>query len=316
MKDPQKIEPHVIDKTTIKIASSCQLSPLIHGNKLHVLKRYPTATNDMLEAYNLIDGDITSQEVTQSYQTGSHLGLKMFYSKNLSLFTYSSTTRLCLYQLQTKTSPASWEQTLRPSAPQIDPTNSFPIPYKDDGVIIVTIITEQPTSQIKFHIFSYSKAEKRKSTACHLLSNAKFQVRSCVILSNCIYCSFILPNEIVYFYKFDIALLRKEPKKDESIPPIATWSLKDSTVQNCFMSVLQGMVYSVLIFTNQNKKTIMEVKRLLQDSKFSSVDYQFEFPCVVKVAAASVIPGDQHPLITVVYQDNADNFFFKRVTML
>ena len=272
-----------------------------------------TTGNDMLKSYNLVDGQENNpQEVKR---TVSYAGCKMLYLKNIALLiTSSSTTKLGLYQLDTKTLPASWEVTSRISVPLLDPQNSIPVPYKDDGVIVVTVINQKPTSQIKFHIFS-SKADKRKSVTSHLQSNAKYQIYSCVILLNCIYCGLILPKEGAYIYKFDIASLRKEAKEDEIIPPNCIWTIKNSTLQSCFLSVLKGVIFIVLILTNDNK-SIAEIKRVLDHPKISSVECQFEFPCVVKVVAASVIPGIQNPLIAVMYHnDGTGRCFVKRVAL-
>ena len=266
-----------------------------------------TTGNDMLKSYNLVDGQENNPQKVK--RTVSYAGCKMFYLKNISLLiTSSSATKLGLYQLNTKTLPASWEVTSRISVPLLDPRNSIPVPYKDDGVIVVTVINQQPTSQIKFHIFS-SKADKRKSLTSHLQSNAKYQIYSCVILLDCIYCGLILPKKGAYIYKFDIAFLRKE---DERIPPICIWTIKNSTLQGCFLSVLKGVIFIVLSITNDNK-SIMEIKRLLDHSKISSVEYQFEFPCVVKVVAAS---GIQYPLIAVMYHnDETGRCYVRKVAL-
>ena len=273
-----------------------------------------TSGNDTLKSYNLVDGQENNpQEVKR---TMSYAGCKMFYLKTISLLiTSTSTTKLGLYQLDAKNLPASWEVTSRFSVPLLDPQNSIPVPYKDDGVIVVTIINQQPTSQIKF--YSHSKAEKRKSVTSYLQSNAKYLLQSCVVLLNCIYCGVILLKEGAYIYKFDIASLRKEalPSEDENIPSNCIWTIKNSTLQSCFMSVFKGVVFIVLIVTNDNK-SVMEVRRLLDHPKISAIEYQFEFPCVVKVVVASVIPGNQNPLIAVMYHnDKTDKCYVKRVAL-
>ena len=121
---------------------------------------------------------------------------------------------------------------------------------------------------------------------------------------------------LIYVYKFDIASLRKETKEDKRIPPNCIWTIKNSTLQSCFLSVLKGVIFIVLILTNENK-SILEIKQLLDHPKTLSVEYQFDFPCVVKVVAASVIPGIQNPLIAVMYHnDETGNVTLKELLYL
>ena len=285
----------------LEVTCGCQLSPLIHGNKIYVPVQSSTTGNDMLKSYNLVDGQENNpQEVKRSTHV-SYTGCKMFYLKSISLLiTSTSTTKLGLYQLD-KNPPALWELILRPSVPQLDPKNSIPVPYKDDGVIVVTIINQHPIFQISFHIFL--KAEKRKSVSSNLQANAKYQIESCAILSNYIYCSLILLKEGAYIYKFDIASLRKEINEGESIPPNCIWNIKNSNLQSCFISVLEGVIFVILVLTNENE-TIIEIRRLLDHPKISSVDYQCELPYGVKVVAAAIIPGIQNPMVAVMYHDD------------
>ena len=303
----------VVDMTTdLEVICGCELSPLIHNNELYVPVQTSTAGNDILKSYNLVNGQENNPQEVRRHEHVSYAGCKMFYSKNISLLiTSSSTTKLGLYQLDTKALPASWKVTSRISAPMLDPRNSIPVPYKDDGVIKATVINQQPTSQIKFHIFS-SKAEKIKSVTSHLQSN-KYLIQSCVILVNCIYCGLIVPKEGVYIYKFDIASLRKETKEDDSIPPNCIWTIRNPTLQSCFLSVLKGVIFIVSILTNNNK-SIMEIKRLLNHPKISSVEDRFELPCVVKVVAVS---GIQNPLLIAVmyHNDEIGKCYVKRVPL-
>lgn len=298
--------------TDLEVICGCELSPLIHNNELYVPVQTSTAGNDILKSYNLVNGQENNPREVKSRDHVPYAGCKMLYSKNISLLiTSSSTTKLGLYHLDTKVLPASWEVTSRISAPLLDPRNSIPVPYKEDGVIIATVINQQPTSQIKFHIFT-SKADKRKSATSHLQSNAKYLIQSCVILLNCIYCSLMLPKEGAYIYKFDIASLRKETNEDDSIPPDCIWTIKNCTLQSCFLSVLKGVVFTVLTLTCDNK-SIMEIKRLLNHQKISPVEYQCEFTCMVKVVAAS---GIQNPLIAVMYHnDDTGKCYVKRVAL-
>lgn len=302
--------------------TGCQPSPLIQNNELHVAVHSSTTGNDTLKTYNLINCQEHTQEIKKSVSYGT---CKMFYSKKISLLMMSgksdNTTKLGLYQLNTKTLPASWDLILRSSVPLLgDFKNLIPIShmYKDDGVIVVSVVNQQANTQILFHIFSQSKAEKLKSASLHI-HTTKCQIQSCAVMLNHIYCSLLSPEGGACIYKFDIAALQryqKETQKDKTIYN-CNWSIRRNTsLQNCFMSVLAGKVYIIVIFTNLNNKSVVEIRWLIDPSEVSSIDYQFEFPCVVRVVAAAVIPGVQRPLMVVMYHDNKTNkCFIKRAVL-
>lgn len=282
-----------------------------------------TTVNDILKSYNLVNGQESGIQEIKRTQAVSYADCKMFYLKSISLLIKSrssNTAKLGLYQLDSKTSPqspASWELITRPSVPLLDLKSFIPVSYKGDGVIVVSIVNQQSTSDIKFHIFSLSKAEKRKSASSHIRNAANYQIQSCATLSNFIYCSLLQPEVGAYIYKFDIALLlRKETRDDENIiSPNCKWFIENSTLQNCFISVHEGVIFTISVFTNSNK-SIMEIKRLLGHTEISSVEHKLEFPRVVKVVTASVIADNQNPLIAVMYHDErTKKCYIKRVAI-
>lgn len=300
--DPQEAGYTYADETNFEVICGCQLSPLIHNNKLYVPVQSSTSGNDTLKSYDLVNGQESSQEVKKLI---SFAACKMFYLKNISLSVKSSNaTKLGLYQLDTKTSPASWKIISRHSVPLLDVKNSIPIPYKDDGIIVVSILNQPSTSHIKFHIFSQSiAAEKPKSASSQIRYNANYQIQSCSILSNYIYCALSLPEGNIYIYKLDIASLRKETHDDENISPNCQWSIKISKLQNCFVSVFKGEIFIISIY-KANNKSIVEIKRLLNHPEVSSVEHKLEFTHEVKVVTASIISGAQNPLIVIMYHDD------------
>ena len=263
----------------------------------------------MLKIYNLVDGKEYTQEVKR---TVSYAGCKMFYLKNISLLvTSSSTTKLWLYQLDTKNLTATWKVISCPSIQQLDHKNSISVPFKDNGVIVISVVNQQITSQIRFYIFSLSIAEKLKSASSNIRYSSKYQIQSCAMLLNYIYCGLLLPDG-AYIYKFDIASLQKET---HGILSNHKCYMKNSTLQNFFLLVFREVILIISIFTEDNK-SIMEIRQLLDKPEISSVKYQFEFPCVVKVVAASVIPDIQNPLIAVMYHnDKTGKCYIKKLAL-
>ena len=310
LKGPQKAG---TDETDLEVTCACQLSPLIHNNTLHVLTQSSTTDNDELTSYDLFNGQKSKQEVKKSI---TYTSCKMMYLKDISLLAKSSNAKkLNLYQLDTKSSTKSWKSISR--LPIDVKTSAIPVPYKDDGIIIVYVANQQSISQIEFYIFSLSlTAEKPKSASSQIRYNANYQIQSCSILSNCIYCALFVPEGNIYIYKFDIASLRKGTHNNQIVPPNWQWSIKNVILQNCFIPVLMesNEIFIISLYIANNKST-MEVRRLL-DQEVSSVEYHFEFQQVVKVATGSVISGTQNPLIVVLYHDDiANKCYIKRVAV-
>ena len=305
IKSPQKSE---YNNTEIEVNCGCQLSPLIYNHKLYVPVTSANG-NDILEIYDLANGQKCTQEVKRNTQevTVSYAGCKMFYLKNISLMIISSKTKLRLYQLD-KTS--AWELISCPSAIQLlDHKNSIPISFKDNGVIVISVVNQQSTSQIKFYIFSLSIATNLKSASSKIRYNTNYQIQSCAMLLNYIYCGLLAP-EGAYIYKFDIASLQKET---HGISSNQKWHMKNATLQNFFISVFKEEIFIISIFTNADK-SIMEIRRLLDSPEISSAEYQLEFSCVVKVVAASVISGIKNPVIVLMYHNvKTGKCYIKRV---
>lgn len=64
----------------------------------------------------------------------------------------------------------------------------------------------------------------------------------------------------------------------------------------------------IICFNITNEKTVMEVKQPLSSSAaVSPAEYKHEFSRMVKILAASIVPGDQNPLIVVKYHDSILN---------
>ena len=315
MKGTQKVKYKYIEseETDFEVSCACQLSPLIHNNTLHVSTQSSTIEIDELKSYDLFDGQERKQEVKRSF---TYTSCKMLHLKDISLLVKSSNAKkLSLYQLDAKSSPKSWKLISRLS---LDVKNSVvPVPYKEDAIIIVNVVNQQSISQIEFHIFSLSiTAEKPKSASLQIRYNANYQIQSCSVLSNCIYCALFVPEGSVYIYKFDIASLKKETHHNEIVAPNWQWSMKNAVIQNCFVTVLDSKEIFIISIYNTNHKSIIEIKRLL-DQDILSVEHQLEFQHMVKVVTGSVTFGTQNHLIAVLYHDDKTNkCYIKRVALI
>ena len=274
-----------------------------------------TTGNDVLKIYDLISGqESDSCDLKRTETLPSYAACKMFYLKNISLLTKSTgnAAKISLYQLDTKASPASWELISRPSVPS-EIKSFIPVSYKDDTVITVSVVNHK-SSDIVFHIFSHSKSEKQKSSTSQIHHPAAdYQIQSCTRLLNFIYCSLLQPGKGAHIYRFDVASLQKET---HSAQPNCSWPIKTSTLKNCFLSVLKGVIFVISIFTN-NKRSVMKIQRLLDNSEFSSVDHHIEFPNEVIVVTTSVISDDKNRMIVVMYHDKISNkCLIKRVSIV
>ena len=254
-----------------------------------------TTGNDVLKIYDLISGqESDSCDLKKTETLPSYAACKMFYLKNTSLLAKSTgnAAKISLYQLDTKASPASWELISRPSVPP-EIKSFIPVSYKDDAVITVSVVNHK-SSDIVFHIFSHSKSEKQKSSTSQIHHPAAdYQIQSCTRLLNFIYCGLLQPGKGAHIYRFDVASLQKET---HSAQP--SWFIRNSTLKNCFLSVLEGDIFVISIFTN-NKKSVMKTQRLLDNSEISSVEHHIEFPNEVTVVTASVISVDKNRMVVM-----------------
>lgn len=85
--------------------------------------------------------------------------------------------------------------------------------------------------------------------------------------------------------------------------------MRDTNLQNCFLSVRNGRVIVIAISLNIDfDKSIMEIKQLqVKPTSVLPAEYLFEFPCVVKIFTASFLPDVHNPEVIVLYHDNITN---------
>jgi len=211
---------------------------------------------------------------------------------------------------------------------QLDLKNSIPLSLENDEIILVSAINQKTRQEVNSFIVAYLfpsskvsgkswKAVKLSLPSC--ICATKYKIQSCIVMSNYIYCSLLLPEVGAYIYKFGLASLQQHQKEMHdivNISPEHSWQVGDPNLQNCFLSLLKEKIIAINFHT-ANGKSIIEVKRLAtKTSVVSPTKYKFGFPYMVKIITASVIPDDQEFMMVVVYHDSTtDNCCIKNITM-
>ena len=110
--------------------------------------------------------------------------------------------------------------------------------------------------------------------------------------------------------KVDLTPLQQYGK--EAYDVSHSWSLSDTLLCDCFLSLFGDEIFAVT-FKNVNDKTVMEVR---QSSNYftSSLEYQFEFPSIVKVRSVAdmVTPEIPHTLVVVYHDIKSNKCFVKK----
>ena len=254
----------------------------------------------------------------------------LFFSKKVSILTgklHNRIWRLSLYYLDTEAQLATLKHIshLTLSIPDsfLDFENSFVIPYKDDTIIIVSIVNYC----MYFHVISKGIYGKKLASTNVSISQlniraapAKFKIQSCIMLSNNIYCSLWQQGVGVRICQFNTWITQQQQRITLSVRLASIWQINDNpTLQscNCFLSVHKREIVIICCSTTKTK-SILEIKRLNFDAKvvFAS-ESRFAFPYMVKIETASVIPQSENLVVTVTYQDRkTDKYYIKTLNML
>ena len=313
----EKIE--YVRDTPIQVICKCKDSqPLTttRNNELYVAVKDPLV--DTVKIYNLINCQMVASIDVSKKTVVSHADCKILHCKKFSLLsgqlnTATKTWRLRLYQTQAdtvKTQTPSWDQVthFKFSVLQLDYKNSIAIPQKDDGIILVSVVQELKTSSyVLIYSFPLAKASNLKA-ACFSLPlprnrTTKYEIQSCLLRSNSLYCSIFLPEKGTMIYMFGLASLQcpTDMQKIVNCQHEGFWQIED---QICYLAELINNEVSIISFTITNSKTVMEIRQILLPPTVSPPEYKYEFMRVVKIIEAFLVPGDRNPLITVLYHDN------------
>lgn len=301
----------------------------VQNNELDVLV---TNENDTVKSYDLVSGQVVKGTQINRKNVVCHGTCKMFHGKKLSLLSgqfndATKTWRLRLYQSDdSKAQILSWAQVsqFRFSVLKLDLKNTVLVyASKDDEIIVISVLnqeTRQTTPSIVIYSFPLKASGYYKAASFPLPSRIrKCEIYSCIIVSNDIYCC-LLSEVGGYIYKIGLASLNQHQKEMHNMVRIPTdhmcsWKTEDSTWQNCFLAMLKEEVM-MISFSVADNKSIMKVKQLTP-SELPSVDFKFVFPSIVRVITASIVPGNQNPLLAVLYHDiKANKCCIKRFDIL
>ena len=296
---------------------------LIQDDELHLMNQSYSSDNNVHRSYNLLRHHRSSPKKVNIKDVVGHDSCKLFYCKKLSLLSghYNfalKASQLRLYHLDTEMELPSWERSsyFKFSVSEMDLKNSIPVSLENDEILLATVQNQEASCRIIIYLFesiSSKASEKGWKAVCSLLKSppiraAKYKIQSCVVISNHIYCSLLLPKVGAFIYRFKILLLQQHQKEMfniKQIYPDCTWSIKDSNLQKCFLASLKEDIIFIT-FSSTDDKTVMEVKRPIRRSVISSADYKGELPGArfVKIVAASVIHGHQNSWLAVMYHDS------------
>ena len=337
----QVIVPKLIDTSTASVVNDCtanfevpcicqqQLLPLIQNNEIHlsfVSQTTGIRLNKKLQGYiknyNLVDGRKDKKSFNNCKRCVCPTVL--FYLNKVTILGSSSdagsTFKVGLYQLTHKLYCSSWELVLNsifyPS--ELELKNSLCIACGNDEVVVVSvstkIIQEEFTCSLVLHLFSPTPMAGIHWRSTNIaLPNAKscdgrkYIIQSGIIFENNLYCSLLLQGTKALVCKVDM-----QQYGSKAYDVSCSWSLSDTLLSDCFLSLFGGEVVAVT-FKNVSDKTVMEVR---QSSKHftSSLQYQFEFPSIVKArsVAASVTVGIPHALVVIYHDSDNDKCFVKK----
>ena len=155
------------------------------------------------------------------------------------------TWKLNVYQLDIKTTCATWEQVAFSRYSISDSLfnfkNCIPVSHREDRIILVSILNDETKSNhsIVFHIFSKHVSGRNWKTKSSLLPiqycrTVEYQIKSCIVHSDYIYCGLLLDGIGAYIYKFDLTLLQQNQKGSVTIRPVCNWHIREPLLENLF----------------------------------------------------------------------------------
>jgi len=334
----QVIVPKLIDTSTASVVNDCtanfevpctcqqQLLPVVQNNKIHLTFILQTAglklskkLQGYIKNFSLVDG--SKDKKTFNNCKRCVCPTVLLYLNKVTILGGSSdagsTFKLGLYQLTHKSHYSSWVPVLNSKfyTSQLELKNSLCIAHGNDEVVVVSVSTKltqaEFTCSLVLHLFSpIPIAGKYWRSTSIALPNAKscdgrkYIIQSGIIFKNDLYCSLLLQGTEALVCKVDL-----QQCDDEAFDILNSWSLADTLLSDCFLSLFAGEVVAVT-FKNVSDKTVMEVR---QSSKHftTSLQYLFEFPSIVKArsVAASVSEEIPHALV-VIYHDSENNKCF------
>jgi len=319
--------------TDISVTCICQsqLQPLIQGFTLNcVLQNFKVSKSNRkviaehrLESYNVLSGkkedhkelrnckEIVCPRMLSYVDTVTILGSESDSG--------STNLRVGLYKLKNTPYYSAWELTVGSnftlSHSDLDIENTACVSY-NNMVIIASVLNQRTLCQLILHLYDPSKKFANgsywssRSTPLRLHSGVKYEIQSCIVMSEFIYCSLLLLGTGAYIYKINLYPPQKcttvlpPLQKCTTAPPLLQKSralkkehlyssnqlFENKMLQNSFLVVgPSGNAFNIAV-SNKDMKTIVKVERLI-DIKTFSFKVEFAFPSIVKAITASAIPN-------------------------
>ena len=295
--------------------------PLIHNDQVYFVVLADEQTADVtksghIESYSLVDGKNNKKYFSNC--KSCVCPVMLLYMNRITILGSDSDVglikrlKVSLHQFNEDGHHCVWESLQSSEASlNLDIKNACCAPYKEDRIVVVSVLNQVPdlaVGKMTFSLFSPLKIEGRHWRQASILlpnlsNRLNYYIQSCVIESNYIYCIVLLKGKAVYIHKVDFTPLcrRSEVTHEEDHLTFKRWVIEDHKLQDCFVFVLKGEVV-VVTFMNIDNKTIMNV---WQFNNFVLIimpkpEGQFDFQSMINVVTASI----SDDTLTVIYHDD------------
>lgn len=295
-----------------------------------ILPSYGTVTvaRDNRSGGNVFSGSLKSYNLFNSQTTDKHftnckkhlLPTILMYSNEITVVGIdpdvdNRKNKLQIYQLHKKDHLYSWElficSTFRVHPHLLEQGNVVCISYENDGVAVISIVNQLTTRdphKMTVLLFSSQRVGGRywRYTTITLtdLQCDRFKIKSCVAISNYIYCSLMVQESAVYIYEINLTTLKLSSKEaNDSSLPKHMWAIESLSLKNCFLSALNEKLI-LITFADIKEQTCLEVRQFSNPiCEVPAPAFQFLFPYLVTAVTASIVSGIQNTIV-VVYHDN------------
>ena len=312
--------------TEITNDKNISLIPFYQNNEVHLMMQSTTSpTKCTFITYDTTDPYVMHRS-SQDMDSTNTITLcpttcKVFCSdNNISLLNgklNKGTWKLNSHNLDTKDLLASWKPVLNLAITEslFNLENSVAVSHEDNKIILASILSGP--DRIIFHLVTPGKQRVSASSLLPQLytRSAKYQIKSCIILSNSIYCS-LVHGEKARVYKFSRRALQQYQKSNITIRPQSAWQIKenDHPLTSCFVSVHKGEAIVIFSYVADDK-TIIGVKHPKPGHPIlTSTECTSEFPYKVHIISAAVIPCFENLVVAVIYQEKSISYI-KRIEM-
>ena len=281
--------PFVLDNFEVDCAfSSLQVKPLAFNFKIYFVTTQSLSENQKIQEVKIYDLKnkywSEGKNITGLDNTASLCPTMLTYLNKITLFG-SGPTKAGLYSFDVLKKLWTLVNDSEFSFKNLDIKNSACYRYGTDSVVVVTVFQ----AFIYFHLFSPSRKDDAQWKAAKLLLSkqiSNFQLQSCVVASNYAFCALLTCAHLL-IYQVDLSPLEQADGDTCYLKPSSSWLLDNSSIKNCFLSILNDEVVTIMVKEMNDKKTV-EVSEL-KHFNLGSLRPLTTFNSVVVVDAATVV---------------------------